>query len=124
MTIREAATLMGFPITFQFLGSEGTKWKLVGNAVCPPVSRAFARTVRREYGLAEIGEPQVITSVGTLGMVPNLNTFERRGFGNPRRKKKGSRFRRHPFKYGNLTVTLSNYDIKNRDRKASCRERV
>ena len=29
-TIREAATLMGFPITFQFLGSEGIKWTLVG----------------------------------------------------------------------------------------------
>ena len=41
-TVREAACLMGFPITYQFLGSEGTKWRLVGNAVCPSVSRAFA----------------------------------------------------------------------------------
>ena len=29
------ASIMGFPITFQFKGSEGIKWRLVGNAVCP-----------------------------------------------------------------------------------------
>ena len=33
-TVREAATIMGFPITFQFVGSEYTKWRLIGNAVC------------------------------------------------------------------------------------------
>jgi len=32
---REAATIMGFPITFQFAGSEYTKWRLIGNAVYP-----------------------------------------------------------------------------------------
>lgn len=111
-TIREAATLMGFPITFQFLGSEGNKWKLVGNAVCPPVSRAFAAVVRAEYGFEEIIQPHVMTSVGPLDNVPNLNTFKSKRFDDPPRRKKGSRFRRHPFKYGNLTVTLSNYDIR------------
>ncbi|RYE50292.1 MAG: DNA cytosine methyltransferase, partial [Sphingobacteriales bacterium] len=39
-TVREAATIMSFPITYQFIASEGSKWKLVGNAVCPSVSRA------------------------------------------------------------------------------------
>ena len=111
-TIREAATLMGFPITFQFFGSEGNKWKLVGNAVCPPVSRAFAKVVREEYGLEEIIQPRVMTSVGPLDSIPNLNTFKSKSFGDPPRRNKGSRFRRHPFKHGNLTVTLSNYDIR------------
>lgn len=113
LTVREAATLMGFPITYQFIGSEGGKWKLVGNAVCPPVSRAFAKEVRKEYKLGEVAEH---FPVKPLGSVPNLNTFQRRAFDNPPQRKKGSRFRRHPFKDGNLTVTLSNYDIeKNSD---------
>ena len=111
-TIREAATLMGFPITFQFIGSEGIKWKLVGNAVCPPISRAFARMVRKEYRFEDINEPQVKNALTALDRVPNLNTFEQKRFDNPPKRKKGLRFRRHPFKHGNLTVTLSNYDIK------------
>jgi DNA (cytosine-5)-methyltransferase 1 len=111
-TIREAATLMGFPITFQFIGSEGNKWMLVGNAVCPPVSRAFARAFREEYGFGKITAPLVMNTVGPIDKVPNLNTFQEKRFDKPPRRNKGSRFRRHPFKYGNLTVTLSNYDIR------------
>jgi DNA (cytosine-5)-methyltransferase 1 len=109
LTIREAATLMGFPITYQFIGSEGTKWTLVGNAVCPPISRAFAKEVRKEYELDGFTEHFLARSLDT---VPSLNTFQRKVFDNPPKKKKGTRFRRHPFKDGNLTVTLSNYDIK------------
>lgn len=109
LTIREAATLMGFPITYQFIGSEGTKWKLVGNAVCPPISRAFAKEVRKEYSLVEFVES---FSAKSLDNIPNLNTFNRQVFANPPKRKQGSRFRRHPFKDGNLTVTLSNYDIE------------
>jgi len=111
-TIREAATLMGFPITFQFLGSEGIKWSLVGNAVCPPVSRALARVVTKEYGSSGIIQPHVMTKVGSLDNVPNLNTFKSKRFDDPPRRNHGSKFRRHPFKHGNLTVTLSNYDIR------------
>jgi len=109
LTVREAATLMGFPITYQFIGTEGIKWKLVGNAVCPPVSRAFANEVRDEYELGEFTEDFPVKPLTT---VPNLNTFQRKVFNNPPKRKKGSRFRRHPFKDGNLTVTLSNYDIE------------
>lgn len=109
LTVREAATLMGFPITYQFIGSEGSKWKLVGNAVCPPISNAFAKEVRREYDLGKFIE---YFPMQPLNVVPNLNTFKRKTFNNPPKKKQGSRFRRHPFKDGNLTVTLSNYDIE------------
>jgi len=109
LTVREAATLMGFPITYQFIGSEGSKWKLAGNAVCPPISRAFAFEVRKEY---KLGGCNGSFPSKPLDILPNLNTYKRKEFNNPPKRKPGSRFRRHPFKDGNLTVTLSNYDIE------------
>src|SRR5690606_6285225 len=110
-TVREAAIYMGFPITYQFLGSENTKWRLVGNAVCCAVSRAFAKTVLNEL---KIKEPKGVTIPETpdLNGVTNLNTFKLKEFKNPPIKNKGSRFRRHAIKEGNITVTLSNYDIE------------
>ncbi len=48
-TIREIATLMSFPITYQFQGkSEGLKYKLVGNAVCPKLAYAFAKEILKK----------------------------------------------------------------------------
>lgn len=110
-TVREAAIIMGFPITYQFLGSEGTKWRLVGNAVCCSVSRALAHTVLNQHGLTA-DKPLIIRKIPKLHEVKNLNTFSLKSFNNPPIKKKGSRFRRHAIKDGNMTVTLSNYDIE------------
>jgi DNA (cytosine-5)-methyltransferase 1 len=109
---------MGFPITFQFIGSEGVKCKLVGNAVCPSVSRAFAKLVRKDLGLSAINFPIVALKPNMSG-VENLNSFAQKVFKNPPKRNKGSRFRRHPFKDGNLTVTLSNYDISKNEKKIS-----
>ncbi len=117
-TIRESASIMGFPITYQFLGSEGVKCKLVGNAVCPSVSRAFARLVRKELGLRAINSP-IVNLIAKINGVENLNTFSQKVFDNPPKRNKGSRFRRHPFKDGNLTVTLSNYDIDKNEKTIS-----
>jgi len=111
-TVREAATLMSFPATYQFIGSEGAKWRLAGNAVCPCVSRAFAATVRSALGLPDIVAP-IVRRTPKLQGVKNLNTFTEAVFDDPPVRNKGSRFRRHPFKHGNITVTLSNYDITN-----------
>ncbi|GAA4326154.1 hypothetical protein GCM10023149_28800 [Mucilaginibacter gynuensis] len=111
-TVREAATLMSFPASYQFLGSEGAKWRLAGNAVCPSVGRNFAATVRSAMGLPPITEP-LIRRMPKLKGVKNLNTFQEALFNDPPVRNKGSRFRRHPFKDGNITVTLSNYDITN-----------
>lgn len=48
LTIREAATLMSFPITYQFQGdSEASKYRLVGNAVCPKLSYEFAKQIMK-----------------------------------------------------------------------------
>ena len=117
-TVREASCIMGFPITYQFIGSEATKWRLVGNAVCPSVSRAFASVVRSELKMSKLIDPYLQKTLD-LENVPNLNSYEEKAFNAPRKKKRGSRFRRHPFKEGNITVTLSNYDILNNEKEAS-----
>jgi DNA (cytosine-5)-methyltransferase 1 len=117
-TIRESASIMGFPITYQFLGSEGVKCKLVGNAVCPSVSRAFARLVRKKLGLRTIYSP-IVKSIPDVNGVENLNSFSPKVFANPPKRNKGSRFRRHPFKDGNMTVTLSNYNIDKNEKTIS-----
>lgn len=110
-TVREAAIIMGFPITYQFIGSENSKWRLVGNAVCCSVSRAFARTVLRELRINPNSEI-IVAKEPNLEGVFNLNNYSLKTFDNPPVKNKGSRFRRHSLKDGNLTVTLSNYDIE------------
>jgi len=110
-TVREAACVMGFPITYQFKGGEGTKWRLVGNAVCPGVSRALARQVRFELGFEPTRQLVLEKEVNLDGVI-NLNRKSRKVFNNPPQRKTNSRFRRHPFKDGNMTVTLSNYDIE------------
>jgi DNA (cytosine-5)-methyltransferase 1 len=109
-TVREAAIIMGFPITYQFIGSENTKWRLVGNAVCPSVSRVLAiEVIKALFG--SIKTPIKITKTRNLEGVIDLNTFKLKTFDNPPIKKINSRFRRHPFKSGNMTVALSNFDI-------------
>ena len=110
-TVREAAIIMGFPITYQFLGSENNKWRLVGNAVCCSVSRAFARVVLDQLGIKNKSELIVCKEPKLDGLI-NLNNYTLKSFDNPPIKNKGSRFRRQPIKEGNLTVTLSNYDIE------------
>lgn len=116
-TVREAASIMSFPITFQFLGSEGLKWRLVGNAVCPSVARALASQVLQEYGLGPQKNPIVMLQIRNF-VGTNLNTFHAEKFSTPPRRTVGSRFRRHPFKDGNITVTLSNYNINTNEKKS------
>jgi len=110
-TVREAAIIMGFPITYQFLGSENNKWRLVGNAVCCSVSRAFAQIVLHELKINP-NTVLIVSKESKLEGVLNLNSYSLKTFDNPPVKNKGSRFRRQALKEGNLTVTLSNYDIE------------
>jgi DNA (cytosine-5)-methyltransferase 1 len=111
-TVREAAIIMGFPITYQFIGSENAKWRLVGNAVCASVSRAFAKTVLGYLGI-EQEKKLIVSTEPNLEGVLNLNTYTRKTFENPPIKNKNARCRWQPIKDGNLTVTLSNYSISN-----------
>ena len=110
-TIREIAVLMSFPITYQFLGSENSKWRLVGNAVTPLVSASIARATLDTLQLPLVKKP-VVELKPNLDGVLNLNSSELKLFNRPLIKKSGARFRRHPFKEGNMTVALSNYCLK------------
>lgn len=109
-TIRESATLMGFPISYQFIATKGSKAKLVGNAVCPTVSCAIAKNVRQLIGLSLLRSKR-ISKTPDIRQEYNLNDFRLTKFDNPPKRNRNSRFRRHPFKYGNMTVTLSNYNL-------------
>jgi DNA (cytosine-5)-methyltransferase 1 len=110
-TVREAAVIMGFPITYQFLGTESNKWRLVGNAVCCSVSRAFAKIILESLKISIPNNIITNIKIDKKNLI-NLNTFKLKSFDKPPIKNSGSRFRRHALKEGNLTVTLSNYDIE------------
>jgi DNA (cytosine-5)-methyltransferase 1 len=46
LTVREAARIQGFPDSFVFLGNEQDQYRLVGNAVPPPMAYYLAAIVR------------------------------------------------------------------------------
>ncbi len=114
-TIREVATIMGFPSVFNFTGSEGTKWKQIGNAVCPHMSFALAKELKKrltknEINHSEINFTQLIEN-NDLEKINfnNLNSKKEKIFNKPPKRTQTSKFRRHIFKGGNLTVTLMNH---------------
>jgi DNA (cytosine-5)-methyltransferase 1 len=115
-TAREIATIMGFPITYQFIGSEYTKWRLIGNAVCISVGNALANEVLKSMN-KDIPKQKVIITGFDISKVININTYSTKEFNNPPLKKRGARFRRHPLKEGGMTVALSNYDVINNTKK-------
>jgi len=110
-TIREIASLMGFPYVYQFVGSEGTKWRQIGNAVCPHMSAALAKTFRSKLGLEEIKVKNIDfdSLKENYNKINNLNSFKEKKFDTPKKRKKNALFRRHPLKSGNMTVDLMNY---------------
>jgi DNA (cytosine-5)-methyltransferase 1 len=114
-TIREIASLMGFPYHYQFTSSEGSKWRLIGNAVCPHMASALAKEIRSKvFGLSPIvaGEVSFADLEGHHAKVNNLNSPKEKIFDAKPKKNKGAKFRRHPFKSGNMTVALHNHDPK------------
>ena len=42
ITVREAARLQSFPDDFEFLGSMGDQYKMIGNAVPPKLAQSVA----------------------------------------------------------------------------------
>lgn len=111
-TIREIATLMGFPYSYQFSGAENNKWRQIGNAVCPPMSSALAKTVRLSMGMKIISDSEItfVSIDDKSSKLQNLNIFSRAKFNNPPKRKPDARFRKHPFKDGNMTVALTNFN--------------
>ncbi len=47
ITVREAATITGFPITYKFVGSHTKRCEQVGNAVPPPLAHAIAESCKK-----------------------------------------------------------------------------
>ena len=98
---------MSFPITYQFQGnSEASKYKLVGNAVCPMMSRAIAKAILLKEGL-DIPEkfiqlPKIIPNVDLTGR-PYIKR-------DPRPRRQNAKFSMHiPYlKVNGFRVDLSN----------------
>jgi DNA (cytosine-5)-methyltransferase 1 len=111
-TVREAASLMSFPITYQFVGTEKEKWKLVGNAVPPLVAKGLATQLLQALG-KRVRSHRRRNPPKQLNALPNLNTFLPKAFGSPPRRRNAARFRSHASKLGSMTVALTNYDIRN-----------
>lgn len=116
-TVREAASLMSFPITYQFLGNLGAKWKLVGNAVCPLVARALAIHVCKSFGIRHYSLWRPLAKETTTP-VPNLNTFAATTYSCPPVRMHMARFRSHIIKSGGTTIALANYNLTKRKSKA------
>lgn len=109
-TVREAACFMGFPLTFQFSGSESRKWRQIGNAVCPTLSYALAKDFLNHYKL-DIGNRVINEYKEPNFPTIKFNDFKERNV-QPSIKSKTAKFRSHYIKKNNITITFSNYQIK------------
>lgn len=47
ISVREAATITGFPLNYKFFGSHTKRCEQVGNAVPPPLSAAIAKAIKK-----------------------------------------------------------------------------
>ncbi|EPH11249.1 hypothetical protein HMPREF9713_01734 [Myroides odoratimimus CCUG 12700] len=112
-TVREAAIIMGFPLNYQFLGKNNSKWRLVGNAVCIEVSRALAKTT---LTFLQNPIPIKLNIDSRVDKIDDLNTFNIKSSFKKTQKKPNVKFRWHIIKDGNITVSLTNYNpiLKNK----------
>lgn len=108
LTIREAATLMSFPISYQFqAANEPSKYRLVGNAVCPKLAYEFAKVILEKKGFT--CERNLKTEVNK-----NELLFDLRGLKNgsklPRNKHELANFAEivPDLKHNNFRVELDN----------------
>jgi len=119
-TIREIASLMSFPIDYRFYGkSKSMKYKLVGNAVPPKLSFAFAKAIALKENLKfnsdyiPINHPEKIDFINL-----SLNSFH---LNVEKPKKETAKFKYHiPYLIINtIRVELTNYhsDFENKKYK-------
>lgn len=111
-TIREISTFMGFPLVYQFVWTESSKWRQVWNAVSPHLSSALAKAIKNKLWLDIVDEPSFDNLKANYKKVENLNTYKEDKFDNPKTRQKNARFRRPILKKNNITVDLLNFDDK------------
>lgn len=104
-TIREAATIMGFPLNYQFYGDESTKWRQVGNAVSVQLSFALAIKILELLRLARLS-PKIIEK--DCSLFNYLDNEKAKLFDAPPKRSEKALFRQFPMKSGNMTVDLTN----------------
>jgi DNA (cytosine-5)-methyltransferase 1 len=64
LSVREASSVQGFPITYQWWGATSAlKYRLVGNAVAPPVAFAIARAILSAVAKPVPARPYTVESV-------------------------------------------------------------
>jgi DNA (cytosine-5)-methyltransferase 1 len=109
-TVREIATIMSFPLIYQFVGgSEATKHKLVGNAVCVKLIAALADAIAKEESLPSSYDPNPLKAFKKPDFIldgrPRIIKQEK-----PRRIK--SRFNMHVpgLKIGAFRVSIDNLE--------------
>lgn len=109
-TIREIASLMSFPIDYRFYGhSLGTKYRLVGNAVPPKLSYAFAKAIAT---VEQIPIPSNYVPIIHAHKIDFKNLSLDDITIKPERKKRATtRFKYHipQFKYETYRVELTNH---------------
>lgn len=112
-TIREAASIMGFPINYQFWGDESTKWRQVGNAVCVPLAKAIGEAILKQLPHQELKPKQEAHDFTGFTYLenPQLKAFE-----NPPKRNANALFREHPVKNGNMTIDLTNRTLDGKHR--------
>lgn len=104
-TVREAAIIMGFPIDYQFYGSESIKWRQVGNAVCVQLSYALAKAILNSIQEKQLPAKNIVKD---LSVFTYLDSAVPKDFNNPPVRNEKALFRQFPVKSGNMTVDLTN----------------
>jgi len=107
-TIRELACLMGFPIDYQFIGTNSnSKHKQIGNAVCVHMSIALAKAIKQDMNIQLNKKPRQFVKAYV-----NLNDLKMPLFSQYKssQKKMNSKFHIHvPYlKINQLRVELDN----------------
>lgn len=91
-TIREMASIQGFPVTYQFTGtSQAQKWRRVGDAVPPTMAYQIGRAIRNDMGLTVPDSPDLNVETSS----PDLDLNDRDVSNKGRRRLSISRSFRH-----------------------------
>lgn len=116
-TVRELASVMSFPIDYRFYGeSRGVKSKLVGNAVPPKMSYAFAKSMAESLGRDVPNQYRPIQHATDINFINLNNTLF--PINNEKQKRDSARFKYHiPYliiKAFRVELTNYNSDFKNK----------